>query len=54
MNEAVLHLLETLGLSQATPSMIEKVCAQGGTYTVDKRLLFPRRSGSADRGRGAP
>ncbi|UWQ29438.1 trimethylamine methyltransferase family protein [Leisingera sp. M523] len=42
INEAVLSLLETLGLSQATPSMIEKVCAAGGSYTQDKRLLFPR------------
>ena len=42
VNEAVLSLLETLGLSQATPSMIEKVCAAGGSYTEDKRLLFPR------------
>jgi trimethylamine--corrinoid protein Co-methyltransferase len=42
VNESVLMLLETLGLSQATPSMIEKVCAMGGTYTDDKRLLFPR------------
>ncbi|WP_166416924.1 trimethylamine methyltransferase family protein [Cochlodiniinecator piscidefendens] len=42
VNEAVLSLLETLGLSQASPSMIEKVCAEGGSYTDDKRLLFPR------------
>ncbi|MEM9499614.1 MAG: trimethylamine methyltransferase family protein [Pseudomonadota bacterium] len=42
VHDAVLHLLETLGLSQASASMIEKVCAQGGTYTSDKRLLFPR------------
>jgi len=42
VNEAVLSLLETLGLSQASASMIEKVCAKGGTYTDDKRLLFPR------------
>ena len=42
VNEAVLTLLETLGLSQASPSMIEKVCAEGGSYTDDKRLLFPR------------
>ncbi|WP_291732146.1 trimethylamine methyltransferase family protein [Leisingera sp. F5] len=42
VNEAVLSLLETLGLSQATPSMIDKVCAAGGSYTADKRLLFPR------------
>lgn len=42
VNEAVLSLMETLGLSQASPSMIEKVCAEGGTYTEGKRLLFPR------------
>ena len=42
VNEAVLHLLEALGLSQASPSMIEKVCAQGGTFTEDGRLQFPR------------
>ncbi|WP_254695632.1 trimethylamine methyltransferase family protein [Leisingera sp. NJS204] len=35
-------LLETLGLSQATPSMIAKICAAGGSCTQDKRLLFPR------------
>jgi len=42
VNEAVLTLLETLGLSQASASMIDLVCAKGGTYTEDKRLLFPR------------
>ncbi|WP_039019513.1 trimethylamine methyltransferase family protein [Halocynthiibacter namhaensis] len=42
VNEAVLMLLETLGLSQATPSMIKMVCAAGGAYTDEKRLLFPR------------
>jgi trimethylamine--corrinoid protein Co-methyltransferase len=42
VNEAVLHLLETLGLAQASASMIEKVCAAGGTYTEEARLLFPR------------
>lgn len=42
VNEAVLHLLETLGLSQASPSMIEKVCAEGGTFTEEQRLTFPR------------
>ncbi|MBC6406191.1 MAG: trimethylamine methyltransferase family protein [Rhodospirillales bacterium] len=42
VNEAVLHLLETLGLSQASSSMIEKVCAAGGSYNEDRRLLFPR------------
>ena len=43
VEETVLHLLETLGLSQAIPSMIEKVTAAGGSMTDDDRLLFPRR-----------
>ena len=42
VEETVLHLLETLGLSQAIPSMIDKVCAAGGSVTDDDRLLFPR------------
>ena len=42
VEEAVLMLLETLGLSQATPSMIKQVTAAGGTLTEGKRLLFPR------------
>ncbi len=42
IHDAVLHLLETVGLSQAIPSVIEKVCANGGSYTDDERLLFPR------------
>ena len=42
VHEAVLGLLETLGLSQATPSMIQKVKAHGGALTKDARLLFPR------------
>jgi len=42
VEESVLHLLETLGLSQAIPSMIEKVIAMGGEMTDDNRLLFPR------------
>ncbi|WP_164658440.1 trimethylamine methyltransferase family protein [Tropicibacter sp. Alg240-R139] len=42
VDEAVLSLLENLGLSQATPSMIDKVCAAGGSFTDDDRLLFPR------------
>ncbi len=41
VEETVLHLLETLGLSQAIPSMIDKVTAAGGSVTGD-RLLFPR------------
>ncbi|MBE1283358.1 MAG: methyltransferase [Rhodobacteraceae bacterium] len=42
VEESALHLLETLGLSQAIPSMIERVTAHGGTLTSDDRLLFPR------------
>jgi len=42
VEETVLHLLETLGLSQAIPSMIDKVTAAGGSVTDDHRLLFPR------------
>ncbi|WP_282610646.1 trimethylamine methyltransferase family protein [Pelagibius sp. Alg239-R121] len=42
VHEAVLDLLENLGLSQAIPSMIEKVTAEGGRLTHDDRLLFPR------------
>ena len=43
IHEAALHLLETLGLSQAIPSMVRKVTAHGGTQTADGRLLFPRK-----------
>ncbi len=42
VEEAVLHLMETLGFSQAIPSMIEKVTARGGVYTKGGRLTFPR------------
>ena len=42
VEEATLALLETLGLSQATPSMIGKVTAAGGTLCDDGRLQFPR------------
>ncbi len=42
VHEATLHLLETLGLSQAIPSTVEKVTARGGSLTEDGRLLFPR------------
>ena len=41
VEEAALSLLATLGLSQAIPSMIEKVTAAGGTYTGQGRLLCP-------------
>ena len=42
VEESALHLLETLGLSQAIPSMVEQVTAAGGSMTEDGRLLFPR------------
>ncbi len=42
VEEAAFSLLETLGLSQAIPSMIEKVTSAGGSMTDDDRLLFPR------------
>ena len=40
---AVLHLLETVGLSQAPKSMIERVCESGGELIANDRLLFPRK-----------
>lgn len=43
VNDAVLDLLETLGLSQPIPSMVEKVVARGGKLTDEGRLLFPRK-----------
>ena len=42
MHATVLDLLERVGLSQAIPSMVEKVAAKGGKLTADGRLLFPR------------
>ena len=42
VEESTFELLETLGLSQAIPSMVEKVVAAGGSVTDDNRLLFPR------------
>ncbi|MEM7067432.1 MAG: trimethylamine methyltransferase family protein [Pseudomonadota bacterium] len=39
--ETALDLLENLGLSQAIPSMVEKVAAKGGELTDDGRLRFP-------------
>ena len=41
IHQAVLTVLETIGLSQAIPSCVEAVCAAGGTYK-DGRLFFPR------------
>ena len=42
IHEAVLHLLETLGMSQAPQSMVDVVTTRGGTLTDEGRLLFPR------------
>ena len=42
IHATVLDLLERVGLSQAIPSMIERVTARGGRLTGDGRLLFPR------------
>ena len=42
VHEGALTLLETLGLSQAIPSMIELVTARGGRLTEGGRLTFPR------------
>lgn len=42
-HETALELLENLGLSQATPLMVECVEANGGRLTDDGRLTFPRK-----------
>ena len=41
VHEAVLEVLEDIGLSQAIPSCVEAVTARGGVY-ADGRLRFPR------------
>ena len=41
VHDAVLGLLESLGISQAPASMIDLVTARGGRLTEDGRLLFP-------------
>lgn len=42
VNEAVLEVLETVGLANAIPSCIDRVVAAGGSVTGEGRLLFPR------------
>ena len=42
VHETALELLCELGMSQATPTMVERVTACGGRFTQDRRLLFPR------------
>lgn len=41
IHNAVLEVLSTIGMLQATPSCIELVTAEGGTVTEQGRLLFP-------------
>ncbi len=42
VNEAIMDVLENLGLSDAIPSCIELITKAGGTYTSEGRLTFPR------------
>ena len=42
VHDSALMLLESLGLCQATPSMIERVTSAGGVMADDGRLRFPR------------
>lgn len=42
VNEAVMDVLENIGLSQAIPSCIDIVTKAGGKYTSENRLTFPR------------
>ena len=42
IDEAVMELLETLGVADPIPSCIEAVTAAGGTLSPEGRLLFPR------------
>jgi len=42
INDAVLEVLETVGLANAIPSCVERVVQAGGSLTESGRLLFPR------------
>lgn len=42
IHAAVLELLSTLGVSQATPTMIDLVCAEGGRLDDAGRLIYPK------------
>ena len=42
IHEAVLDVLETIGLVNALPTCIDLVTNAGGTLTDEGRLLFPR------------
>ena len=39
---SALGLLEEVGMAQAIPEFIDLVTSNGGTFTSDDRLLFPR------------
>ena len=41
VHSTALQLLETIGLSQPTPSMLELVCSKGGRLSPEGRLLIP-------------
>jgi trimethylamine--corrinoid protein Co-methyltransferase len=41
INEAVMDVLENIGMAQAIPTCVEAVCAGGGSYK-EGRLFFPR------------
>ncbi|MGI9357318.1 MAG: trimethylamine methyltransferase family protein [Rhizobiaceae bacterium] len=43
VHEAILEVLETIGLSQGTPTLIEACERAGGIYGDDGRLRFPRK-----------
>lgn len=42
VNDAVMEVLATIGLSGAIPSCVERVVAAGGSVNDEGRLLFPR------------
>ena len=42
IHQAALDVLETIGLSQAIPSCVERVTKAGGKLSAEGRLLFPR------------
>ena len=42
INDAVMNILETIGMAQATPSAIEYLTGAGCTLTPEGRVLFPR------------
>jgi trimethylamine--corrinoid protein Co-methyltransferase len=43
IDNAVLEVLETVGMSEAPPGVIERVTASGGSLMADGRLSFPPR-----------